>query len=213
MMVERSWTPAVYDLMETLTCRVRLLSLAHIYQAWTQQFGSSTAIIDAVKRLVDADLLVGDVWNLPESPIGNQPLAAWTPLHAIPNFVDIAQVVRNRWDEPSIPTPVVAATHKAARLFGSSAGGLPPTNHRNHDLLLAGVYVRYRATEPELAGTWLGEDAVAIAERGVKNPDAFLFDDDGNVTRVIESAGRYSLEQLESFHRHCQSAELPYELW
>ena len=79
--------------------------------------------------------------------------------------------------------------------------------------MLAGVYVRYRTIEPELANTWLGEDAVEIAERGVKNPDAFLFDDEENVTRVIESAGRYSLEQIESFHRHCQSAELPYELW
>lgn len=212
-MVERTWTPAIYDLMETLTCRVRLLSLANIHQGWIQQFGSSKAIIDAVKQLVDAGLVVGDVWALPASPIGEQPLAAWTMQHSTPDLVQLAEIIQTRWDEPSTPTPVVAATHKAARLFGSSAGGLPPTNHRNHDLLLAGVYVRYRTTEPELAGTWLGEDAVAIAERGVKNPDAFLFDDDGNVTRVIESAGRYSLEQLESFHRHCQSAELPYELW
>ena len=213
MMVERTWTPAIHDLMETLTCRVRLLSLPHIHQGWTQQFGSSTDIVDYIKQLVDAGLIVGDVWTVPASPIGEQPLVAWTTQHSTPDLVQIAEIVQTRWDEPSTPTPVVAATRKAARLFGSSAGGLPPTNHRNHDLLLAGVYVRYRTTEPELAGTWLGEDAVAIAERGVKNPDAFLFDDDGNVTRVIESAGRYSLAQLESFHRHCQSAELPYELW
>jgi len=131
----------------------------------------------------------------------------------MPELSQIAEVVQTRWDVPAEPTPVVAATHKAARLFGSSAGGLPPMNHRNHDLLLAGVYVRYRLVEPELADTWLGEDAVAIAERGVKNPDAFLFDDEGNVARVIESAGRYSMKQLESFHRHCEAAELPYELW
>ena len=86
-------------------------------------------------------------------------------------------------------------------------------NHRNHDLLLAAVYIRYRTKKPELAALWHGEDAVAIAERGVKNPDALLIDDAGHVTRVIESAGRYSLRQLESFHRHCQTAELPYELW
>lgn len=60
---------------------------------------------------------------------------------------------------------------------------------------------------------WHGEDAVVIAERGVKNPDAFLMKVDGQVNRVIESAGRYSLKQLESFHQHCQTAELPYELW
>ncbi len=212
-MFQRTWTPAIYDLMETLTCRVRLLSLAHIHQGWADQFGSSAATVSAIKQLVDAGLIVGDVWNLPASPIGERPLQVWTPYHTLPDLSRIAELVQRRWDGASEPTPVVAATHKAARLFGSSAGGLPPTNHRNHDLLLAGVYVRYRIEEPALAATWLGEDAVAVAERGVKNPDAFLFDDEGNVSRVIESAGRYSLKQLESFHWHCQSAELPYELW
>jgi len=212
-MIEQSWTTEINDLMETLTCRVRLLSLAQVKEGWASQFGSATEPIDVIKRLVDAGLVVGDVWDLPASPIGEQPLAAWEPRHPMPELSQIAEVVQTRWDVPAEPTPVVAATHKAARLFGSSAGGLPPTNHRNHDLLLAGVYVRYRSVEPELADTWLGEDAVAIAERGVKNPDAFLFDDEGNVTRVIESAGRYSLEQLESFHQHCHSAGLSYELW
>jgi len=212
-MIQRTWIPAIYDLMETLTCRVRLLSLAHIHQGWNQQFGSSATIVDSIKRLVDGGLVVGDVWMLPVSPISERPLAAWIPQQTKPDLIPIAEVVQSRWDGPSVPTPVVAATHKAARLFGSSAGGLPPTNHRNHDLLLSGVYVRYRITEPDLAATWLGEDSVTIAERGVKNPDAFLFDDGGNVTRVIESAGRYSLDQLESFHQHCKSAALPYELW
>ena len=212
-MIQRTWTTPIYELMETLTCRVRVLSLAHIYQGWADQFGSSGRVVDAIQRLVDAGLIVGDVWDLPASPIGNEPLAVWTPQNAAPNFVQIADVVRSRWNGSPTPTPIVAATHRAARLFGSSAGGLPPTNYRNHDLLLAGVYARYRNVEPELAASWLGEDAVAIAERGVKNPDAFLFDGEGNVTRVIESAGRYSLDQIESFHRHCQSAELPYELW
>lgn len=212
-MFQPTWTPAIYDLMETLTCRVRLLSLAHIHQGWADQFGSSAATVVAIKQLVDAGLIVGDVWNLPASPIGERPLQVWNPNDTLPDLSRIAELVQRRWDRTSEPTPVVAATHKASRLFGSSAGGLPPTNHRNHDLLLAGVYVRYRVEEPALAATWLGEDAVAMAERGVKNPDAFLFDDEGNVNRVIESAGRYSLKQLESFHQHCQSAELPYELW
>jgi len=212
-MMEPSWTPAINDLMESLTCRVRLLSLAHLHEGWGNLFGSPAATVDVTKRLIVAGLIVGDVWNLPASPIGDEPLVAWEPQHSTPDLIQIAEVVRTRWDVSAEPTPVVAATHKAARLFGSSAGGLPPTNHRNHDLLLAGVYVRYRSIEPELADTWLGEDAVAIAERGVKNPDAFLFDDEGNVTRVIESAGRYSLAQLKSFHEHCEASELPYELW
>lgn len=212
-MPTQTWTPAIYDLLETLNCRVRILSLAHIYQGWNHHFDSSAALVDAIMQLVSADLLVGDLWSLPASPIGQQPLAAWAPRQLAPDLVQIADVVQTRWNEPPKATPVVAATHKVARLFGSSAGGLPSTNHRNHDLLLSEVYIRYRTSHPKLANSWLGEDAVAIAERGVKNPDAFLFDDEGKVKRVIESAGRYSLAQLESFHQHCQSAELPYELW
>jgi len=213
MMPAQTWTPAIYDLLETLNCRVRLLSLTHIHQGWSHQFDSPAALVDAITQLVDAGLLVGDLWSLPASPIGEQPLAVWTPRQTAPDLVQVADVVQARWNKPPQPTPVVAATHKAARLFGSSAGGLPPLNHRNHDLLLSEVYIRYRMTNSKLANSWLGEDAVAIAERGVKNPDAFLFDDEGNITHVVESAGRYSLGQLESFHQHCQSAELPYELW
>jgi len=212
-MIERTWTPSICDLMETLTCRVRLLSLIHVHQLWAEQFTTTGGVSTAVERLIRAGLIIGDVWNVPPTPIAEQPLAAWTPQNAKPDLVEIAEVIRTRWNGASIPTPVVAATHKAARLFGSSAGGLPPTNHRNHDLLLAAVYARERTNDPDLAETWHGEDAGSIAERGVKNPDAFLIDETGNVIRIIESAGRYSLKQLESFHQHCQSAELPYELW
>ncbi len=212
-MFQRTWTPAIYDLMETLTCRVRLLSLSHVHKGWQSQFGSSKAVVNAVRQLVDAGMIVGDVWEMQASPIGERPLASWMPKQATPDFVRIEELVRNRWDETRQPTPVVAASHRAARLFGASAGGLPPVNHRNHDLLLSAVYLHYRTTQPELARAWLGEDAVSMAERGVKNPDAFLFDEKGHIVRVIESAGRYSLKQLESFHLHCQSADLPYELW
>ena len=212
-MFQRTWTPAIYDLMETLTCRVRLLSLSHIHKGWQSQFGSSEAVVKAVRQLVDAEMIVGDVWTVQASPIEQHPLASWMPQQAPPNLDRIEELISSRWNERCEPTPVVAATHHAARLFGSSTGGLPPVNHRNHDLLLSAVYLRYRTTQPKLACTWLGEDAVSMAERGVKNPDAFLFDESGSVTRVIESAGRYSLKQLESFHQHCQSADLSYELW
>ena len=212
-MVEQTWAPAICDLMETLTCRVRLLTLAHIRQGWAAQFSTIGGVVTAIERLVAAGLVVGDVWDVPASPIGEKPLAVWEPQRASPDLVQLADIIQARWTEPSSPTPVVAATQKAAVLFGSSAGGLPPMNHRNHDLLLAAVYIHYRTKNPELADLWYGEDAVSIAERGVKNPDAFLINHDGHVTRVIESTGRYSLKQLESFHQHCLTAELPYELW
>ena len=41
----------------------------------------------------------------------------------------------------------------------------------------------------------------------------FLLGPSGQVTRVIETAGRYRSEQLERFHEHCREYGLPYELW
>lgn len=212
-MINRTWTPVIRDLVETLTCRVRVLSMVHVHHGWSELLGSSNIVLETLERLVKAGLIHGAVRCLPPCPIDDEPLCRWNPGESQPNLVSLADAIHNRWNAKPEPTLIVAATDKAARLFGSTAGGLPPANHCNHDLLLAEVYMRYRLDEPETAKRWLGEDAVAIAERGVKNPDAFLFDADGAVIRVVESAGRYSLDQLESFHRHCQLEELPYELW
>ena len=79
--------------------------------------------------------------------------------------------------------------------------------------MLAEVFVRYRQELPSLAEFWVGEEALPKAEYGVKNPDAFLIDDELQPRRVIESAGAYSQQQVETFHEYCRLARLPYELW
>jgi hypothetical protein len=101
----------------------------------------------------------------------------------------------------------------SANLFGSSAGELSTLLHRDHDLLLAEVYVHYCRHSPQLAARWLGEDVFPKAGFRVKDPDAFLFADDGRPERVIESAGRYGRAQVQAFHEHCIEFDLPYELW
>jgi hypothetical protein len=101
----------------------------------------------------------------------------------------------------------------AASVFGSTAGKLPPVEHRDHDLRLAAVYVHYCMTFPQLAQLWIGEHALPKAGYRIKDPDAFLRDDAGRFVRVIESAGRYGATQLRSFHEHCFEFDLSYELW
>jgi hypothetical protein len=66
---------------------------------------------------------------------------------------------------------------------------------------------------PELAALWMGEHGMPKAGYRIKDPDAFLCGESGQVLRVIESAGRYSVEQVQSFHEHCEVHDLPYELW
>ncbi len=211
--MQGSWTPIIYNLIETLACRVRVLSLQQIHQGWPEMQGSPQGILPTINRLVQAGLLSGDICKLPMPPITDLPLCIWSPGCPEPNFEPLERLIQSRWDSPLLSTPIVAATQKACNLFGSSAGGLPPLTHLNHDLLLAQVHIQYRCQQPELCKSWLGEDAVEMAEHGIKNPDAFLFDSNGNVARVIESTGKYSLKQLESFHHHCQVSDLPYELW
>jgi hypothetical protein len=66
---------------------------------------------------------------------------------------------------------------------------------------------------PQLIDYWIGEDALPVAEYGVKNPDAFLFDEEWQPRRVIESAGSYSQKQVATFHEFCRVSRLPYEMW
>ncbi|MCA9078705.1 MAG: hypothetical protein KDA93_27015 [Planctomycetaceae bacterium] len=105
------------------------------------------------------------------------------------------------------------ATAHAGRIFGSRSGHPIRDIERSHDLLMAEVYLLYRKQLPELATAWVGEDALPLAQRGVKNPDAFLFDESHTPRRVIESAGSYSQKQVETLHRYCTDARIPYELW
>lgn len=208
-----TWTPAIYDLLETLTCRIRVLSLQQIQRGWLETFGCPRSSLNVIERLVEAGLLQGDVWNLPPIPIGERPLSRWNPGDDRPDLKTIECTIQDRWDLPTSPVPVVAATQKTFRLFGSSGGGLPPANNRNHDLLLSEVYLRLRLASPVIADRWIGEDALPLAERGIKNPDAFLLSESGEIEYVIESAGRYDIEQLTSFHNHCVEEQLAYELW
>ena len=101
----------------------------------------------------------------------------------------------------------------AANLLGSTSCGLPKPEHRDHDLLLAAVYVHYRTQHPKTAALWIGEHVLTKAGYRIKDPDAFLRDEQGRILQVIESAGRYSSAQVESFHEHCAELSLPYELW
>ena len=141
------------------------------------------------------------------------PLFRWKPGAQEPDAERISRQTQTRWSQPARPMAVYVASPRAACLFGSTARGLPPVEHRNHDLWLASVYVRYRTMYPRLADLWVGEHALPKAGYRVKDPDAFLRDKDGRVLCVIESTGRYSEAQIESFHEHCAEYDLPYELW
>lgn len=212
-MIAATWTQRDFDLVETLCCRVRVLSLDQIRRGWWRNDEHAAVIERQMNRLIHAGLLQNVVWNLQVARFQGEPLFAWNPNGPAPEFEQVTRLVRSRWPHDICSVHAYVASNKAARLFGSSAGSIPPPHHRGHDLLLATVYVYYRTNRPNEWRRWVGEDVLPIADKGIKNPDAFLLDASGQPCRVIESAGRYSLGQIEAFHQYCQQNALPYELW
>ena len=213
MSFDAKWTDETRDILDALTGQVRLMTLSQISAIWDLGKRGDASVSHLVSRLVKSGLLSGDVWHLPKIPIGEVPLVQWEPKTPSADMNAVERQIADRWSGPCEPVPVVSASQKAARLFGSSSGGHPPPHHRNHDLLLAAVYVRHRLSPEAKIETWIGEDALPMAERGIKHPDAFVVDRDNRILRVVESAGRYSVKQLLSFHDYCFQRDLPYELW
>lgn len=209
-MTKTTWTQFDRDIVSTLTCRVRVLSLDQIRRSWNQ---STEVVRRQLARLVAGKLIHTAEWNVVPPLIGRTPLFVWKLGDASPDAWRLSLTAQARWRRSAVRHTVYQATDLAARLFGSSAGRPTRIYERQHDLLLAEVFVRYREELPLLAGYWVGEEALPKAEYGVKNPDAFLIDDEFRPRRVIESAGAYSQQQVETFHEYCRLAQLPYELW
>lgn len=201
------------DLLATLTLRVRLMTVWQVAQVWWPDGQSQQAPRQRLARLAEAGLV--EVCTVNAHPIApaTQPLWVWKPGQAEPDATEVAGRARRRWRAVAIPTEVCVATRLTGNLLASKSHGLPRPEQLDHDLLLAMVYVRYRKLHPRLAALWVGEHALGKAGYGIKDPDAFLQDKSGRIQRVIESAGRYSVAQMRSFHEHCCEHDLPYELW
>lgn len=201
------------DLIRTLTRRVRLLHLSQLAAGWWPEIRRQRGLRNQLQRLEAAGLVQIHAINAHPLLVVDRPLFAWRPGHDEPQAESIAEAARKRWTLPAIPIWVCVATPRAANLFGSTARGLPAMEHRDHDLRLASVYLHYRLQQPRLAQLWVGEHARPKAGYRIKDPDAFLISKQGQILRLIESAGRYGPDQVESFHEHCVEHDLPYELW
>lgn len=200
------------DLLESLTRRVSILSLDLVAAGWWP--GDQQRVLRRrLLRIESTGLAELHIINAhPLLPV-DRPLLAWRPGDDDPDSEQVSLATRERWSRPAVPTAVCVASALLANMLGSTAGGLPPLEHRDHDLRLASVYIHYRQHSPHLAGLWIGEHARPKAGYRIKDPDAFLIDAAGRVLCIVESAGRYGPQQVESFHEHCVENELAYELW
>lgn len=206
-------TPRDLDLLETLTCRVTMVTARQAIDLWWPNCTGPHRARRCLRRLVKNGLIKRYIINVhPLLPV-HRPLFRWRPGVAAPDAERIAAETRARWSQPARPTEVLVASPQTACLMGSSVRRLPPIERRDHTLRLASVYLQYRITLPHLAGLWVGEPALPRSEPGSRGFNALLRDDSGRPLRAIQAVGRWSPDQAERFHAHCAEAELPYELW
>ncbi len=207
-----NWTELEIEIMTALACKVRVLSEQQIVRGWQHQHAPETLAF-SVGRLNAARLIRTETWSVVLPAVDSVPAFTWKPGQAEPDTWPLSKQFRSRWKRCESKVRVYQATELAGRIFGSRSGHNTRSFERRHDLLLSDVFVLYRLQLPKLADCWVGEDAMPMAERGVKNPDAFLLDDGYRPRRVIESAGSYSQKQVDTFHEYCRQCRLPYELW
>lgn len=211
--MSRVWSAPELDVLDALTRRVRLMTIRQVSDIWWPQCAAQSETSRQLKRLRQASLIQRSVIVAHPRLAPRRPVVSWEPGGPTPDLAAATHRIRLRWNQTPEPIEVYWASEQAANLFGSAARSMAGPCHRDHELLLSDVFVFYRMREPQLARRWGGESIFPKAGFRIKDPDAFLFDDDGNVCRVIESAGRYGLAQVRTFHRHCVENQLPYELW
>lgn len=117
-----------------------------------------------------------------------------------------------------------AATFKGASVYGGRGRNrYTKLSQATHDLHVTELYIRFRAEEPDLADSWVGEDLIALDQRKFeKLADAELRADDRTL-RYLEFGGRYGAREVRNKHEYFSGAPLrpgasrrppvPYEIW
>ena len=203
------------QLLETLTLRVRVLSIEQAARTWWPK------AVDPLKQtnkrmghLERAGLVqIFTVMARPDLPM-KDPLVVWQPGQRVPDLKRIAGVVAKRARREAVAIPVVMATESTGLTFGGRGGRRPRTSEQTHDLQLAAVYLAMRRDMPTRTRSWTHEDILVLEGHpsGQKLPDAVVTD--GRSKTVIECCGEsYGVAELEATHTYCDRHGYGYELW
>lgn len=205
-------------LLETLSVRVRILTVAQVGEAYfDDNYSGTTRRLKQLSRngFIEIQRLVSR--SLPEL---DRPIASWSPGESPPNPRQIAGLLQRRWSTlASRTTRIVSLGKRGARLSGvKHRDGCRHPLHVAHDLGVAKVFLRYLAKQPELADAWIGEDAFSQFGLGSQIsggvvPDALIVDSQRRPVLGVEVGGLYSPRRIGAIHRSFFEKELPYELW
>lgn len=212
-MTQRLFTSRDQEILTALVQKVRLFSLRQIAAHWWD--GEVANARRRLKVLMGVDLLQRITVRARTLPPLQAPVAAWDPGRPAVDFGQIAHRLQSRWVHRAVRTTTAfIATPRAARLLGGTARAeLKASTQVTHDLGVAHVWLVLDRSAPERADAWRGEDLMAHTRIGQKLPDAFLVDESGTPTAVIEFGGSYDAARVRDFHEDCAARALPYEIW
>ena len=201
-------------LLEALTKKVRVLTVAQIQRAWwgirKPRSKISSACRARLKELESRGLIETRSRFAQLEALPNRPLAAWQDGLPEPDFAEVSKVARRRFGTPPTTVTCLVATDQAGTLLMGKGGDWPAESELSHDLLLAEVYLHMANVLPTRARSWVGEGLIPRAQ-GKKVPDALVRD--GRHRTAVELVGKYTAEKLRAFHEHCVAERLAYELW
>lgn len=202
------------DVIETLTHRVRVLTLEQIARTWFSDGSHPRSNASRRMQVLErADQLARSTIMARPQLTMDAPVLRWFPGQAAPAFEKLAYGLVSRWTLPATPTTIFIATRSAGIRSGGFGGRRPRRSEATHDVCLAGVYLRLLEIEPLVAQTWVAE--TKLRHRGFGDnamlPDAIV--ERGGRQLVIEFGGAYSAAKLKLFHEFCMGRNLPYELW
>ena len=205
------------EILDSLTLRVRLLTLDQVARCWWADAKSARqSALNRLRQLELADKVhLFELPAHPELPL-TEPEAIWKPKAPIPDFHRLSYRLSSRWKQPPILHLGVIASRASGRHYGGWGGRKPRSTERTHDLHMAAVFLLKRARDPESVVHWMSEEKVREGQRQ-RPRDGRQHVPDAIVKRpkrtVIEFGGSYPADKLASFHDYCAAQGWPYEIW
>lgn len=201
------------EILLALVQKVRLFSLRQIATHWWD--GQAANARRRLRQLTETGWLQRIEVSARTLPELLQPVLVWQPGEGVPNCEAAAYQMQRRWHSlPVRPLAAFIATDYAARIYGGKCRGvLKHPLQATHDLGVAQIWLRLRATAPEWAAAWRGEDLLADTRRAEKCPDAFIVNPSGLVVCILEFGGAYQAQRIREFHDDCAARGLPYQIW
>lgn len=201
-------------IIDTLTLRIRVLSIDQIARKWFAETSNPRrSALRRVAGLVEAGAVERyDAHARPELVL-TRPMIIWMPGSPAPEFERVSYQLAARWRVPAVPVTVVIASRDAGSWTGGYGGRRPRRSELSHDLSMARIYLNWMQRDPTPTARWISEATLrrhGFGERGTL-PDALV--DEAGKRRVIELGGVYGARKLREFHRFCATRGLTYELW